>query len=736
MFGFLRGYKDETTSAIHMDSFKRALFGQPGTSQGTQSQVSKRKFRSTFLNGKQIDVEYIYDRRKRGNERLKINIHLLLPIFGGVKLPNRRKFLTLLDVEAALKIRRGLHLCEDGIYSPCSNLDGQLRVEEDTCPFEHFHHYCPEHVNAWFKWYLLKAIALREVDYEMLVESEDSQNPDHKMTERRFDPECWLRFAQQHGCGCSRKISPKQLGQLSTNIFPATFLDGKQIDVEYNYDRTRPRKERVQINLEGLLPVIGGTMPPDGKKFLSTYAMEDFLKANLDLHECCNGLFTACTNLDSDLEEEDSCPYDHFHHYCPEHVSAWFKYYLTTVITIREGDHAELLKRGDPKYNDYLTTGDRLSPKYWLRFAERRECSLCREHSQELPRQLLKNKIRATFLNGKEIVVTYKYDRQVVLTEEPCIKVNIEDLLPVLGRTMPRDMKAFVSPLEIVDELSTMPALHECEDGIFTPCSNLDACLQMEEDRCTSNHFHHYCPKHVSDWLTDYLPKAITIQEGDFPELLELTMEQGDSPMTGDHLTPEYWLRDVQLRGCGLFRGQKISPKQEGPPSTNIFPATFFNGKQIDVEYNYDRTRPCEQRVQINIQGLLPVFGGNMPPDGRLFVSVFDVEDILKSSPGLHECGDGIYTPCSNLDAELQVEENTCPFQHFHHYCPIHVNAWFKWYLLKAIGLREHDYCDLVILEGFKYHNGKLTGFFFDPKSWLRFAQEHGCGCSRKISPK
>ncbi len=561
--GFFRGYEKEKTSLISMDSMDsvvRAFFGNMLTPV-IQNRISKRKFRSTFLNGKQIEVEYIYDWRKRGDERLKINIHLLLPIFGGVKLPIRRKFLTLPDVEAALKIRRGLHLCEDGIYTPCSNLDAELRVEEDTCPFQHFHHYCPIHVNAWFEWYLHGAIVLQEKDYTGLIKFDNLLSVIRlpEGVKNINNPDFWLLMAQLNGCGCSRKMSPNQQGPLSTNIFPATFLNGKHIELEYNYDQTRPRDERVQIRLQALSPILGETMSSGARPFVSVLDVEDVLKSS--------------------------------------------------------------------------------------------------------------------------------------------------------------------------------PGLHQCGDGIYTPCSNLAAELQVEEDTCSFQHFHHYCPIHVNAWFKWYLPKAIALREEDYDVLVKNEDSQNpDRMMTGDRFTPEFWLHLAQQNGCGCSR--KISPKQEGPLSTNIFPATFLNGKQIDVEYNYDRTRPREQRVQISIQGLLPVFGGSMPPDGRRFVSVFDVEDILKSSPGLHQCGDGIYTPCSNLDAELQVEENTCPFQHFHHYCPIHVNAWFKWYLPRVITLREGDFPELVTLEDSQYNFRMMTPDRFVPEFWLSFAQQHGCGCSRKISSK
>lgn len=170
--------------------------------------------------------------------------------------------------------------------------------------------------------------------------------------------------------------SQEQLGQLSRRKFEATFLNGKEIEVEYDYDPGRLHRDRVKINLQDLLRVFGGiTMPPDGRKFVSTFDAEDCLKTNPNLHECSGGTFIHCSHFDAELEKEgDMSPCDHFHHYSPRHVDAWFKFYLTTAIMLREGAHAEVFELESAQDDHYLANGDRLTPEYWLRYAHRKGC--------------------------------------------------------------------------------------------------------------------------------------------------------------------------------------------------------------------------------------------------------------------------------------------------------------------------------------------------------------------------
>ncbi len=358
---------------------------EAGTSEELLGQQSTRKFEATFLNGKEIEVEYTYEREGLDGIRIRINLQALLPVLGGIISPDTRKFVSIFHVKDLLKTNPNLHECSVyGLYNSCFNLDGGLEEGGDKCPHDHFHHYCPEHVNAWFKYYLTVAIILREGDYAELVKLSNPKDADYLTTEIRSNARYWLRRAQRQRCRFSRETPQEILQRLSTHKFRATFLNGKEIEVEYIYHREGLERLRIAVNLQGLLPVLGGFISTDAKKFVSPFHVKDLLKTNPNLHECSvYGLYNSCFNLDESLEEEgDTCPYDHFHHYCPEHVNAWFKYYLTVAIILREGDYVEVVKLSNPQDADYLTTEIRSTAEYWLRYARRKECGFSRKQLQ------------------------------------------------------------------------------------------------------------------------------------------------------------------------------------------------------------------------------------------------------------------------------------------------------------------------------------------------------------------
>lgn len=181
-------------------------------------------------------------------------------------------------------------------------------------------------------------------------------------------------------------------------------------------------------------------------------------------------------------------------------------------------------------------------------------------------------------------------------------------------------------------------------------------------------------------------------------------------------------------------KSEKAGTSQElqRQPSTSKFRATFLNGKEIEVEYTYQRKGLHQDRIKINLQGLLPVFGGIMPPGVMNFNNISDVKDFLKKTPDLRKCSNGIYTPCSDSGPNWDQYGTKCYSDHFHHYCPAHVNAWFKYYLTKTIMLREGDYAGLLEEESNTAYPATGTLPPPTPKYWLRYAQHNGCGFPRK----
>lgn len=125
----------------------------------------------------------------------------------------------------------------------------------------------------------------------------------------------------------------QRLWQLSSRKFVATFLDGRKIEVLYHYDVDRVSKDRVKIDLRSVLPILGGVMPPCGNKFVSVYAIRNYLESNMATHLCDGGKHSPCVNVvESSTAKEHVCEYKHYHHYCPHHVYWWFYDYLVYEI--------------------------------------------------------------------------------------------------------------------------------------------------------------------------------------------------------------------------------------------------------------------------------------------------------------------------------------------------------------------------------------------------------------------
>ncbi len=148
-------------------------------------QLSLRKFWATFLNGKKIRVVYSYDHERFETDRLRVDLLSILPLLGGEMPPGVNRFMNKSEIKVFLKTNVSVHLCEGGIHSPCLNNVEDSKKKWHTCPFQHFHHYCPKHVCLWFEWYLIDAIAVQEKLYQF------TQAPESTI---------WLDFASTTGC--------------------------------------------------------------------------------------------------------------------------------------------------------------------------------------------------------------------------------------------------------------------------------------------------------------------------------------------------------------------------------------------------------------------------------------------------------------------------------------------------------------------------------------------------------
>ncbi len=181
----------------------------------------------------------------------------------------------------------------------------------------------------------------------------------------------------------------ERLRQLSTRKLVAAFLNGREIEVEYKYDRERLLEDRVEVNLRSVLPILGEVELPDGNEFVNTLTMKEFLSKNVKLHKCEQGIHSFCRNVGVDPDEyvddyleEDVCPQRHFHHYCPNHINRWFREYLSLVIALQNGrqDFADMIEfiYGEIGCEIAVNLRDILTPlRLWLWFVGTRKwCSV------------------------------------------------------------------------------------------------------------------------------------------------------------------------------------------------------------------------------------------------------------------------------------------------------------------------------------------------------------------------
>ncbi|ULM71594.1 repeat element 3 protein [Diadegma fenestrale ichnovirus] len=134
--------------------------------------------------------------------------------------------------------------------------------------------------------------------------------------------------------------------------------------------------------------------------------------------------------------------------------------------------------------------------------------------------------------------------------------------------------------------------------------------------------------------------------------------------------------------------------------SVHYFTTTFINGKQLNIRYNFNPYRNMENRLLVDRNSLLPIFGGIVLPTINEFASMTELHNLVKIHVHLNKCSDYRYASCPchlpyfnkrrrNLTSyHFTAANNNCPYGHFHHYCSEHVSYWLHFYLETTIGLR------------------------------------------------
>ncbi|BAF45727.1 repeat element protein-d6.3 [Ichnoviriform fugitivi] len=154
---------------------------------------------------------------------------------------------------------------------------------------------------------------------------------------RNFVRSRWPRTKE-----CPRVIR-RQLWRMSTHKIETTFINGKRIKIEYNFDPSRRNKDQVLINVKCLVSVFGGIYPTDVKNFTSVSELENFIKIHVHMNICSDHRHASCpchlVNDDGRGCETfvkpsivDECQYGHLHHYCWNHVKEWLHVLRDTLI--------------------------------------------------------------------------------------------------------------------------------------------------------------------------------------------------------------------------------------------------------------------------------------------------------------------------------------------------------------------------------------------------------------------
>lgn len=158
----------------------------------------------------------------------------------------------------------------------------------------------------------------------------------------------------------------RQFLQAERQLDDLTFLNGKPCPVRYNFDPTRPEADRLLVNWDWLMPLFWGP-PPGERDLVRPHTIVEFVEKTVRFRKCKVLAGDTCTcgkkrNVVVEPGRECKIP-QHFHHFCPAHVSAWITKYLVPALLLKESQ--ELFKeyigkvhRGDQKIVEYYSSGE------------------------------------------------------------------------------------------------------------------------------------------------------------------------------------------------------------------------------------------------------------------------------------------------------------------------------------------------------------------------------------------
>ncbi|AHY21996.1 repeat element 17 [Diadegma semiclausum ichnovirus] len=138
------------------------------------------------------------------------------------------------------------------------------------------------------------------------------------------------------------------LWSLSEHNITTTFINGKQLNIRYNFNPYRSVENRILMDRTSLLPIFGGIILPTMNEFVSMTELHNFVKMHVHLNKCSDYRYASCPchlpycNIHQRIHRQvtftaanNNCRYRHFHHYCSEHVSYWLQFYLEITIGLQ-----------------------------------------------------------------------------------------------------------------------------------------------------------------------------------------------------------------------------------------------------------------------------------------------------------------------------------------------------------------------------------------------------------------
>lgn len=141
-------------------------------------------------------------------------------------------------------------------------------------------------------------------------------------------------------------IIQSRLWRMSTYKITITFIKGKKMELEYNYDPFRTEDTRILINLDTLRPDFGVIAAPAVGKFTTVSNLHNIIKIHIHSERCSRRPEASCQCrwINDNSQDNgallkpstDPCECGYVHYYCSLHVTYWLDFYSATSVLLRE----------------------------------------------------------------------------------------------------------------------------------------------------------------------------------------------------------------------------------------------------------------------------------------------------------------------------------------------------------------------------------------------------------------